>query len=324
VAQTAGTVTDASHKNKIVFVPGKNPKPSPDVHRALLWRCLRHGVERLDPEVAHELALHPGTFELVAWNALFYREVKAADEDEPWIRRMCARSGPDAQDMREARSWRVRRARLLYQIADHLQFLIPYLPDPAVKSAVSETGRYFHNHDGIAAQIRELVKEPLRRMLAAGDRVLLVAHSMGAIIAYDALWELSQLERNPGRVDLFVTIGSPLGMHYVQRQLLGYPDRVPTYPENIRRWVNIAAHGDLTALDPEVRGHFRALLDRNLVESITDVHDGVYNFFRNKKGLNVHRSYGYLVERHVADVIANWWRGNHSSRPALAVSGRMA
>jgi len=317
-------VTDAYRKNKIVFVPGKNPKPSPEVHRTLLWHCLIGGIGRVDPATASALAAHPESFELVSWNALFYREAKAGDEDQPWIERLCARSGPDEQDIREAHSWRIRSARMLYLIADHLQFLIPYLPDPAVKSAVSETARYFHDQAGIAVQIRELLKAPLRRMFAAGDRVLLIAHSMGSIIAYDALWELSQLEQNLGRVDLFLTLGSPLGMHYVQRQLLGYPDRARSFPENIRRWLNIAAHGDLTALDPELRGHFRTMLEERLIESIEDVHEGVFNFFRNEKGLNVHRSYGYLVEPHVAGAIAAWWRDADSGRPALAVSAGMA
>jgi len=29
----------------------------------------------------------------------------------------------------------------------------------------------------------------------------------------------------------------------------------------------------------------------------------VFNYFRNDKGLNMHRSYGYLVEQHVARAI---------------------
>jgi hypothetical protein len=36
----------------------------------------------------------------------------------------------------------------------------------------------------------------------------------------------------------------------------------------------------------------------------------VFNYFRNQKGLNVHRSYGYLVEQHVARAILAWWRGS--------------
>jgi len=303
-------VTDTSGKNKIVFVPGKNPKPQPQAHRALLWRCLLRGLELVDPAIARTIAAQPASFVLVSWNKLFYGEEKEADEDQPWIEALCHKSGPDAADVREALSWRNKLARFLYLVADHLPFLIPLLPDPAVKSAVVESERYFHDHDGVGAQVREAVKTPLREMLAAGDRILLIGHSMGSIIAYDALWELDHVEHNPARIDLLLTLGSPLGMHYVQDQLLGFRDRDGRrFPCNIRRWVNVAAHGDLTALDPELRGHFGAMLEGGCTGSIEDRYQEVFTYFRNELGLNAHRSYGYLVEAHTARAIAAWWLG---------------
>jgi len=47
-----------------------------------------------------------------------------------------------------------------------------------------------------------------------------------------------------------------------------------------------------------------------VVESIADVTAGLFNFFRNDLGLNVHRSYGYLVNPRVGEVIAHWWRAD--------------
>lgn len=289
-------------------MPGKNPKPRPDVHRALLWRCLLRGLELVDPAIARTIAAHPQAFVLIAWNRLFYGVEKEADEDQPWIEALCHKAGVDATDVREALSWRNKLARFLYLVADHLPLLIPLLPDPAVKSAVVEAERYFHDHDGVGAQVREALKAPLRAMLAAGDRILVVGHSMGSIIAYDALWELDHVEHNPGRVDL-ITLGSPLGMHYVQDQLLGLRDRERRrFPCNIRRWINVAAHGDLTALDPELRGHFGDMLEAGCAASIEDRHEEVFTWFRNELGLNAHRSYGYLVESHTARAIASWWQ----------------
>ena len=303
-------MTDAICKNKIIFVPGKNPKPAPEDHRALLWRCLRRGLELVDPATARSIAAAPDFFQLVAWNAMFYGQVKDVDEDVPWIEVLCHKTGPDAADVREALSWRNKRARLFYLIADHLPALIPLLPDPAVKSAVRETERYFQNQDGIGARVRELLKAPLRQAFAAGDRILVIGHSMGAVIAYDALWELTHLEGHPGKVDLFLTLGSPLGMHFVQDRLLSFHrNDGQRYPCNIRHWINIAAHGDLTALDPEVRDNFMPMLEQGCIESIEDQHRGVFNYFRNDKGLNMHRSYGYLVEQHVARAVLRWWRG---------------
>ena len=74
--------------------------------------------------------------------------------------------------------------------------------------------------------MRELLKAPLREMLARGERVLVIGHSMGSVIAYDSLWELTHIEKNPGRADLFLTIGSPLGMvRFTQQRLLGVHEK---------------------------------------------------------------------------------------------------
>lgn len=304
-------MTDATSKNKIIFVPGKNPKPRPQDHRPLVWRCLLRGIELVDPATARRLAAEPECFSLAAWNAIYYGQHKDVDEDVPWIEALCRKTGPDAADVREALSWRNKRARLLYLLADHFPALIPLLPDPAVKSTIRETDRYFNNSEGVATRVREVLKAPLRRMLADGDRVLLVGHSLGSVIAYDALWELTHMEDNPGKIDLFLTIGSPLGMHFVQHRLLGYQSSGHgSYPGNIRRWINVAARGDLTALDPIVRDNFRAMLAEGRTESIEDRYSDVFNYFRNEQGLNLHRSYGYLVEQHVARAILAWWRGD--------------
>ena len=321
-------MTDAICKNKIIFVPGKNPKPSPEDHRALLWRCLRRGLELVDPSGAQRMAAHPDCFQLVSWNAIYYGQVKDVDEDVPWIEALCHKTGPDAADVREALSWRNKRARVLYTLGDLFPALIPLLPDPAVKSTIRETERYFRNQGSIGTHVRELLKAPLRQAFAAGDRVLVIGHSMGAVIAYDALWELTHLEANPGKVDLLLTIGSPLGMHFVQDRLLGFCDPYgQRFPCNIRHWVNIAAHGDLTALDPEVRNDFLPMIEQGCAESIEDRHRGVFNYFRNDQGTNMHRSYGYLVEQHVARAILAWWQGSVdpaccAPETAAALAGR--
>ena len=110
-------------------------------------------------------------------------------------------------------------------------------------------------------------------------------------------------------MDLFLTLGSPLGMRFTQQRLRGAHEKgAQRYPHNIRHWTNIASQGDLTALDPTLRDDYQAMLELGLVESITDVNGGIFNFFRNEKGLNVHRSYGYLVNPRVGEVIANWWK----------------
>jgi len=294
--------------NRILFIPGKNPKPPTDEYRRQLLRCLLRGIERADPAVAPEIGGDTGAFMLIAWNPLYYQSYRPLDVDLPWVDALLKRTGPTKEDVQEALSFRRRTAWVLYTAADLFHFLIPLLPDPVVKNTIQETARYFRNEDGIGGQVRELLKAPLRQMFTDGERILMISHSMGSVVAYDALWELTHIEKNPGRVDL-LTLGSPLGMRFTQKRLLGVHERgTQHYPHNIRHWINMTAQGDLTALDPTVRDDFKPMLELGLVDSITDVNGGIFNYFRDDEGLNVHRSYGYLANPRVGEVIANWWK----------------
>jgi len=293
----------------IIFVPGKNPKPPPDQHRQLLWRTMLEGVHRVEPALQAALAKAESMFKLIAWNALYYKTHKDISRDLPWIDRLIHQHGPTEQDIAEARAWHRRLDQALYNIVDHAPFLLRFLPEP-IRMTAEETRRYFQNINGIASQIRALLKQELRSALQNHQRVLLIGHSLGSIIAYDTLWELSHLENCQGKIDMFLTLGSPLGMNYVQRRLCGHDHQgAKRYPTIIRHWVNIASVGDVTALDRALADDFHGMLDLDLVETIEDHCEGIYNFFRNDQGLNCHRSYGYLVNPVVGKVIADWWQG---------------
>lgn len=291
----------------IIFVPGKNPKPPADQHRRLLWRTMLEGVRRAEPEIADHLNQHAESFKFIAWNYLYYQVNKDISRDLPWIDALINRHGPTEQDIKEAKSWHHKQDRLLYNIVDCFPFLLRLMPEK-LRSTAEEMKRYFQNENDIACDIRELLKIALRPMLSSNDKVLLISHSLGSVIAYDTLWELSHQEHLPGKIDLFLTIGSPLGMNYVQRRLMGnHHTGVNKYPTNIRRWINISATGDVTALDRNFSDDFSTMTELGLVESIEDHCEGIYNFFRNEEGLNCHRSYGYLVNPAVGKVIADWW-----------------
>ena len=296
------------NQQHIIFVPGKNPKPPEDQHRKLLWRTLLEGVRRADPYVFDHLGDHAASFKFIAWNYLYYHVHKDNSRDLPWIDALINQQCPTEQDIKEAKSWPIKLDRLLYNIVDHLPFLLQLMPEQ-LRSTAIEIKRYFQNRDNIACDIRELLKLKLRPMLANDDKVLLIGHSLGSVIAYDTLWELSHLEHLPGKVDLFLTIGSPLGMNYVQHRLMGHDKKgINKYPINIRRWVNISSTGDVTALDRVFSDDFSPMLELGAITSIEDHCEGIYNFFRNEEGLNCHRSYGYLVNPAVGKVIADWWQ----------------
>jgi hypothetical protein len=292
---------------RIIFTHGKNPKPPPAVHRQLLLRCLLHGVGKVDHEIATEIETSD-CFTLVSWSHLVYDWYRDGDNDATWVNHMLSETDPPPND-RAARPLKYRAAKAMYIIGDYLPWLIPLIPDPRIKVSIQETANYFSNHDNTACHIRQLQKTPLREAAKRGERVLLIGHSMGSIIAYDSLWELHHLEGYKSCIDRLLTLGSPLGMNYVQRRLAGCDaGHLGHYPCNINEWVNISSRGDLVALDPSLANDFQAMVDNQCVNSIRDMRNDIMNNYRDEKGLNVHKSYGYLANPHVAQVIADWWR----------------
>jgi hypothetical protein len=293
----------------IIYVTGKNPKPQPEQHRELLWKILVEGVNRADSDTANKLQTHNTQFHLISWNHLFYQTYKDITAEIPWIDALINKHGPTEQDIKEANSWHKRLDRLLFSIADHIPFIVQLLPKE-VNSAATEIGRYFNNEHNIASEIRGILKQTLRPLIEKNNHVLIIGHSLGSVIAYDTLWELSHKEGLHGKVD-FLSLGSPLGMHYVQRQLMGLRNSEhKTYPKLIRRWINVSSKGDIIALERDFHDSFNDMLKQGWVNSIEDHNQGIYNYYRSNTGLNCHRSYGYLVNPAVGSIIADWWKHN--------------
>jgi hypothetical protein len=291
----------------ILYVPGLLPKPAAGVHKEALRRCLAAGLRRHDAGVADEFAAAERSFDLVAWTYDFYREHRDYALDAKSIDELLEQPGASEQDIVEASSLGKRLMRWLYRVGNLFPFLIPHLADERIELHLRDLMRYVHNSNDIANHIREMLKMPLRAAWESGRPVLLAAHSMGSVIAYDALWEMSHDKRDDLRIDLLLTMGSPLGQSYLQRRIHGH-DRTGTarYPNNIRRWVNLSAVGDMTAVNPSLGSDFGEMVELGLVEHIEDIE--IFNFFRHDGELNVHAEYGYLVNKETAAVVADWWR----------------
>ena len=292
----------------IIYIPGLLPKPEPEKHREALLRCLLTGLRRVDAEVAQAVEANESAFELVAWTYDFYREHRDISIDTEAIAAVIEQRGASQADVAEATSWRRRLARWIYALGDMLPFLIPHIASERVEVHLRDLLRYIGDEDGIAAHARRMLKVPLQAAALAHRPVLLLAHSMGSVIAYDSLWELSHGARDRAQVDLLLTLGSPLGQRYMQRRLKGAnKSGYGRYPANIRRWKNLVAVGDLTALDRELANDFDEMLELGLLESLED--EAILNYYRLDGELNVHAEYGYLVNEKTAHTIVSWWRG---------------
>jgi hypothetical protein len=281
-------------RTAIIFVPGIRPKPPAELHTEQLGRCLYLGVKRAggSSEVAEQLA---AGFKVVGWSQQFYGEHADIAVDLPGIERLLADQGSAAEDAREARSLGQRTGSVLYALADRFPLLTNMFATRRMETRLQEMNRYFADLDGNATAARAMVAEALQIAWNNGERTVLIGHSFGSVIAYDTLWELCRLEGNPGMVDMFVTMGSPLTMSYIRERLKGAHAQLDErFPVNIRHWVNLAALGEATAQDRKLADCFAQMISSGAVGQISDNLE-LLNQYRGPDGLNVHKCYGYLA-----------------------------
>ena len=98
-------------------------------------------------------------------------------------------------------------------------------------------------------------KEPIRQRLrqalnAVAGPTVVIAHSLGTVIAYDVLSEPGFAGRT---VPLLVTLGSPLGYAEIQDVVT----RPLGLPAPVRIWANFADPFDVVALDSTLADDFR-------------------------------------------------------------------
>ncbi len=148
--------------------------------------------------------------------------------------------------------------------------------------------------------IREAVRERLVAVLEKHKKkdILLIAHSMGSIIALDVLNNFNV------KVDTLVTIGSPLGLAVIRSKIvppIGENSASPI-PQTIKRsWFNLADLKDKVALDFDLADDFQDETNRIQVQDFQIYNDYEYNDERNP-----HKAYGYLRTRKMAEIIHNF------------------
>ncbi len=113
--------------------------------------------------------------------------------------------------------------------------------------SMEQLGRYF-----LEPTTAERVHDRVHQVLGEDTRVV-VAHSMGTVIAYEALRDRADLH-----VEQFITLGSPLGTDLVLGQLFPTRGDGPApWPAGVARWTNVAAEGDLATMGaPRLADHF--------------------------------------------------------------------
>jgi hypothetical protein len=280
----------------IIGIHGLDNKPEADILRDW-WEA----------SISEGLARHYGgrklrfRFELVYWADLRYpAPADPAGLLEPYV--AAAGSGPLPRcglSLRKVASARIHGG--LGKVVEKV-FEAPVAKKVvrgAVRSKMPDLYGYKHEEE-----LREAVQQRLIKRLRAARRwrrqVMVIAHSMGSIVAYEVLRDAGRVL--PGlEVSYFVTVGSPLGLAEFKEVVAGSL----CVPECVARWSNYADPKDRvarwdTSLSEDYKANSRGV-------TISD-HLVVNGYVSPAGKSNPHKIFGYLRTPEMSELIAGFCR----------------
>ena len=159
-------------------------------------------------------------------------------------------------------------------------------------------------------EARRRLREKLCEAMDRGDKIMLITHGTGSVIAYDGLWELSNdtatyPEFGDSKVDQWLTLGSPLGDSIVQKRLLGAKERDDNrFPSNVISWHNLAAEDDYTCHDSTLADDFKKMMVQRRVSAVHDYR--IFNLAVRYGKSNPHSSVGYYIHPRLSKIVNDW------------------
>jgi hypothetical protein len=120
-------------------------------------------------------------------------------------------------------------------------------------------------------EVRSAARASIERAIGS-DTTVIVAHSLGSIVAYEALCAHPEWP-----VRTFVTIGSPLGIsNLIFKKLQPSPrEGGGIWPQGIEWWFNIADKGDVVALVKQLGRCFGPRVRDCLIDNGAKAHDAL-------------------------------------------------
>jgi len=181
---------------------------------------------------------------------------------------------------------------------------------PLIGSVSKDFAEYLSGKSDYGEEVRKRVRVKLCNLLDRGDRVLLMTHGVGCVVAYDVLWQLShdaefKEQYDHIKVDTWLTLGAPLGDRNIRKRLLGAKEAASDrFPTNVISWHNVSAEDDYTCHDNTLADDFNLMLDQRVVSAVRDYH--ICNLAVRYGKSNPHSSVGYYIHPRVAKIVVDW------------------
>lgn len=294
----------------VIGIHGIGNKPPKDLLKEWWLKSFSEGLKKINSNN------RTFDFEIVYWADIFNKEPllpeDAKDKNSPFIKESYVPEEESVLD--KTPGFRKKAADFLEKyydkiIVDEVMSLeYPTLTNFLIHYNMRELEAYYSKEDfyyqGEKRLIKEVMIERLNNVLMRfrEKKIMLVAHSMGSMIAHDTLMNnLSNL-----KIDTFVTIGSPLGQKYVLKKMESEYKNDSTsrlkVPENIlKNWYNLSDPEDQVAVV-----HSLSDIYKENSKGMKVIDKLVKNNYVNSGDRNPHKSYGYLRTPEFAEILSNF------------------
>ena len=181
---------------------------------------------------------------------------------------------------------------------------------PMIRCVSKDFARYLDTKADFAMRVRQRLRERLCQLLDRGDRVVLMSHGTGSVVAYDVLWQLShdpdyKDRYSDKKVELWITLGAPLGDAHIQKRLLGAKEKsAARFPLNVIAWHNLSAEDDYTCHDNTLADDFKKMMQQRVVSAVHDYR--IFNLAVRYGRSNPHSSIGYFIHPRTTKILVDW------------------
>jgi Lecithin:cholesterol acyltransferase len=303
-------------KKIIIGIHGLSNKPEKQLHSNTWIDSINEGLTNI------KVPIPEYNFYLVHWSDLLYKYPRHNDlifyfdklyDKEPYVK---AEPGSlkEYQD-----SWIDNLKSQVSDTADSLldafanEYIVENVIDGILKDKLQDLAFYYNNNQlitdrqGRKRPVKDVLRSELLDELSKhkDHQIMLISHSMGTIIAYDAL-RLAGKNADAPSIEHFVTMGAPLGIPHVKMKIAQENSRFPGKPdmEQVRTpsivkksWVNFSDKRDKISLDTHISDDYQQNL---LGVKVKD--DLIWNDYVSPitKKANPHKIFGYLRSPEVA------------------------
>jgi hypothetical protein len=291
----------------IIGIHGLGNKPEQSLLEQWWIKSIKEGLDKSG------LIYENIPFKLVYWADILYTRPEnpdIKDEDDPhYLSEPYISSKPEIHTKPDPETL---SAKILKYIEEQLDKI--FLREDMTLNFNNVTDRIIHNYfkdleiyyskDSVYQSnppvlARKVIRQRLLDVLKkhCKDEILLIAHSMGSIIAYDVLVN----HKDECKVNTFVTVGSPLGIPIIISRIFEEHKSLKV-PANITsKWHNLSDPEDLVAMDHTLQDDFHENPNNIVIHDIL-----VYNDYQVNGKKNPHKIYGYLRTPEMAKIITTF------------------